>query len=197
MGERVRDYGCDSVRAAAEYFSKACAPGAHSAQYQIRNQDDYWEYSHLCDLCHGTAGHYCERNYMEDYYGHTGAFRCLVEGGGQVACFHQPFQIRPTILWPEGARRVHFFDVLLTTTLRRSHLPGRNSTVGGYSGAEQTLRPVPRQRVPNGLLYRRVQVRVVDSKANAIDFDFYSGCYLTFIMIKRICQNAQNKCYFY
>merc|ERR1712156_1057133 len=83
--ERVRDYGCDSVRAAAEYFSKACAPGAHSAQYQIRNQDDYWEYSHLCDLCHGTAGHYCERNHMEDYYGHTGAFRCLVEGGGHVA----------------------------------------------------------------------------------------------------------------
>ena len=73
--ERVRDYGCDSVRAAAEYFSKACAPGAHSAQYQIRNQDDYWEYSHLCDLCHGTAGHYCERTHMEDYYGHTGAFR--------------------------------------------------------------------------------------------------------------------------
>ena len=76
--ERVRDYGCDSVRAAAEYFSKACAPGAHSAQYQIRNQDDYWEYSHLCDLCHGTAGHYCERNHMEDYYGHTGAFRYLI-----------------------------------------------------------------------------------------------------------------------
>merc|ERR1712241_372510 len=83
--ERVRDYSCDSVRAAAEYFSKACAPGAHSAQYQIRNQDDYWEYSHLCDLCHGTAGHYCQRNHMEDYYGHTGAFRCLVEGGGHVA----------------------------------------------------------------------------------------------------------------
>ena len=47
---------------------------------------------------------------------------------GQVECFHQPFQIRPTILWSEGARRVHFFNVLLATTLRRSHLPGRNST---------------------------------------------------------------------
>ena len=70
-------------------------------------------------------------------------------------------------------------------------------TVGGYSGAEQTLRPVPWQRVPNGLLYRRVQVRIVDSKANAIDFNFYSGCYFTFIMIENICQNAQNKCYFY
>ena len=47
---------------------------------------------------------------------------------GQVECFHQPFQIRPTILWSEGARRVHFFNVLLTTPLRRSHLPRRDST---------------------------------------------------------------------
>lgn len=73
--ERVRDYGCDSVRAAAEYFGKACAPGAQTAQFQNRNQKNYWEYSHLCDLCHGTAGSYCQRNHMEDYYGHTGAFR--------------------------------------------------------------------------------------------------------------------------
>jgi len=28
---------------------------------------------------------YCRRDASEDYYGHTGAFRCLVEGGGQVA----------------------------------------------------------------------------------------------------------------
>jgi len=39
----------------------------------------------LCHLCHGQAGAYCDRNHMEDYYGHTGAFRCLVEGGGNVA----------------------------------------------------------------------------------------------------------------
>merc|ERR1712110_1155918 len=78
-------YGCNSIRAAAEYFSKACAPGVHSAEFEIRDQDDYWEHSHLCDLCHGSARHYCKRNHMEDYYGHTGAFRCLVEGGGNVA----------------------------------------------------------------------------------------------------------------
>ena len=46
-----------------------------------RYEADYWEYSHLCDLCHGTAGRYCVRNHMEDYFGHTGAFRCLVEVG--------------------------------------------------------------------------------------------------------------------
>jgi melanoma-associated antigen p97 len=83
--ERIRDYGCNAERAAAEYFSKACAPGAQSSHFQMREQENYWEYSHLCDLCHGTAGSYCHRNHMEDYYGHTGAFRCLVEGGGNVA----------------------------------------------------------------------------------------------------------------
>lgn len=28
---------------------------------------------------------YCRRDASEDYFGHTGAFRCLVEGGGHVA----------------------------------------------------------------------------------------------------------------
>ena len=40
--ERVRDYGCHSLRAAAEYFNEACAPGARSAEYQDRNEPDYW-----------------------------------------------------------------------------------------------------------------------------------------------------------
>lgn len=31
------------------------------------------------------AYRYCRRDASEDYYGHTGAFRCLVEGGGHVA----------------------------------------------------------------------------------------------------------------
>lgn len=42
-------------------------------------------YDNLCDLCHGTKERYCKRDASEDYYGHTGAFRCLVEGGGDVA----------------------------------------------------------------------------------------------------------------
>ena len=86
--ERVRDYGCDSVRAASEYFSKSCVPGVRSPDYvgtRTYTQENYWHYGHLCDLCHGTASHYCARNAMEDYYGNTGAFRCLVEGGGDVA----------------------------------------------------------------------------------------------------------------
>ena len=85
--ERVRDYGCHSLRAAAEYFNEACAPGARSAEYQDRNEPDYWEHSHMCDLCHGSGGHLCRRNHMEDYFGHTGAFRCLVEGEEFSFCY--------------------------------------------------------------------------------------------------------------
>lgn len=33
----IRGYGCDSVRAAAEYFSKSCVPGALSTEYNTGN----------------------------------------------------------------------------------------------------------------------------------------------------------------
>ncbi|GAB0092188.1 Transferrin [Sergentomyia squamirostris] len=76
----IRPYGCDSMRAAAEYFSKSCVPGALSAEY-----NSGVPYDNMCDLCHGVSYRYCRRDASEDYYGHTGAFRCLVEGGGHVA----------------------------------------------------------------------------------------------------------------
>jgi melanoma-associated antigen p97 len=75
----VRSYGCDSVRAAAEYFGKSCVPGALSTEYNTGVP-----YDNLCHLCHGTSFRYCRRDAAEDYFGHTGAFRCLVEGGGML-----------------------------------------------------------------------------------------------------------------
>lgn len=76
----IRPYGCDSMRAAAEYFTKSCIPGAISNEYNIGVP-----YDNMCDLCHGASYRYCRRDASEDYYGHTGAFRCLIEGGGHVA----------------------------------------------------------------------------------------------------------------
>lgn len=76
----IRPYGCDSLRAAAEYFSKSCVPGALSHEYSFGTP-----YNNLCDLCHGASRRYCRRDASEDFYGHTGALRCLVEGGGDVA----------------------------------------------------------------------------------------------------------------
>ena len=76
----IRGYGCDSVRAAAEYFTKSCVPGALSTEYNTGVP-----YDNMCDLCHGASFRYCRRDASEDYFGYTGAFRCLVEGGGDVA----------------------------------------------------------------------------------------------------------------
>lgn len=76
----IRPYGCNSIRAAAEYFTKSCVPGALSTEYNTGVP-----YDNLCDLCHGASFRFCRRDAAEDYYGHTGAFRCLVEGGGHVA----------------------------------------------------------------------------------------------------------------
>ncbi|XP_034950389.1 melanotransferrin [Chelonus insularis] len=76
----IRGYGCDSIRAAAEYFMKSCIPGAHSIEYNVGIP-----YENMCGLCHGVSNRYCRRDATEDFYGHTGAIRCLVEGGGDVA----------------------------------------------------------------------------------------------------------------
>lgn len=76
----IRPYGCDSIRAAAEYFSKSCIPGALSNEYNTGVP-----YDNMCDLCHGSSARYCRRDASEDYYGHSGALKCLVEGGGHVA----------------------------------------------------------------------------------------------------------------
>ncbi|KAJ4431498.1 hypothetical protein ANN_20096, partial [Periplaneta americana] len=76
----IRSYGCNSIRAAAEYFTKSCVPGALSSEYNTGVP-----YDNMCDLCHGASYRYCRRDASEDYFGYTGAFRCLVEGGGHVA----------------------------------------------------------------------------------------------------------------
>lgn len=91
----IRPYGCDSMRAAAEYFTKSCIPGAISNEYNIGVP-----YDNMCDLCHGASYRYCRRDASEDYYGHTGAFRCLVEGGGHVA-----FVKHTTVFENTGGRR--------------------------------------------------------------------------------------------
>ncbi|XP_025837361.1 melanotransferrin [Agrilus planipennis] len=91
----IRPYGCNSIRAAAEYFTKSCVPGALSTEYNTGVP-----YDNLCDLCHGSSFRYCRRDASDDYYGHTGAFRCLVEGGGHVA-----FVKHTTVMENTGGKR--------------------------------------------------------------------------------------------
>nr|XP_023653867.1 serotransferrin-1-like isoform X1 [Paramormyrops kingsleyae] len=62
----------------SKYFSHSCAPGAEPE-------------SSLCALCVGDgkplhdSRYKCKPVSEELFYGYTGAFRCLVEGGGDVA----------------------------------------------------------------------------------------------------------------
>uniref|UniRef100_A0A3B1K3T3 Serotransferrin n=1 Tax=Astyanax mexicanus TaxID=7994 RepID=A0A3B1K3T3_ASTMX len=75
MGLLHKDTGeCDF----SKFFSQSCAPGADPK-------------SKLCALCVGSGKGVgseeakCKASTEELYYGYSGAFRCLVEGGGDVA----------------------------------------------------------------------------------------------------------------
>lgn len=87
--ERIRKYSnCDSARSAAEFFDKSCAPGILSSVSNTQNVSS-WTIRNMCELCHGSGRSYCARDASEPFYGDTGSFRCLVEGGGDVAfCKH-------------------------------------------------------------------------------------------------------------
>lgn len=87
--DRMRKYdNCDSARSGAEFFDKSCAPGILSTVSNTQNVSA-WTIRNMCELCHGSGRSYCARDASEPFYGDTGSFRCLVEGGGDVAfCKH-------------------------------------------------------------------------------------------------------------
>ncbi|NXX84688.1 TRFM protein, partial [Urocolius indicus] len=76
---RLSAMGCDlpQGKTVSDYFSASCIPGANGANYP----------KSLCQLCKGdsTGQSKCEQGSQEQYYGYTGAFRCLAEGAGEVA----------------------------------------------------------------------------------------------------------------
>ncbi|XP_061490541.1 melanotransferrin-like, partial [Rhineura floridana] len=74
---RMAVMGCEIARAVGNYFSASCVPGASGDGYPAS----------LCELCKGGVDGRgkCEPSSKEEYYDYMGAFRCLVEGAGEVA----------------------------------------------------------------------------------------------------------------
>uniref|UniRef100_A0A4W2F045 Transferrin-like domain-containing protein n=1 Tax=Bos indicus x Bos taurus TaxID=30522 RepID=A0A4W2F045_BOBOX len=61
-------------RAAANFFSASCVPCA-----------DQSSFPKLCQLCAGKGTDKCACSNHEPYFGYSGAFKCLMEGAGDVA----------------------------------------------------------------------------------------------------------------
>ncbi|XP_056419183.1 melanotransferrin [Hyla sarda] len=69
----IRPEGCNIVKAVGDFFSESCVPGANQKEFP----------SKLCQLCNGDGkgNNKCESSDKEQYYGYSGAFRCLIERG--------------------------------------------------------------------------------------------------------------------
>ncbi|XP_063080385.1 melanotransferrin isoform X6 [Cavia porcellus] len=74
---RLSVMGCDVLTAVSEFFGGSCVPGAGETNHSLS----------LCRACRGdSSGKWvCDHSPLERYYGYSGAFRCLVEGAGDVA----------------------------------------------------------------------------------------------------------------
>lgn len=78
---------CPHAKALSEYFSGgSCLPGATNPKLQLSEGVS----EKLCSLCAGNADTNdkktkCNFDQSESFSGYTGAFRCLVQGGGDVA----------------------------------------------------------------------------------------------------------------
>lgn len=77
---------CDVIKLIGEFFSTSCVPGALSPAYNGKLQNPRM----MCELCGGdSGGDFCAKNMDEPYYGHTGAFKCLVEKGEVAFTSHR------------------------------------------------------------------------------------------------------------
>lgn len=111
----IEKTNCPYPKALSNFFSESCLPGAKDPRWGIKDGDS----ERLCKLCGGDIDRKnvttkCNFDSSESYSGYTGAFRCLVQGGGDVAFVKHvtvpgntgktqatPFFTKTCYRWPE------------------------------------------------------------------------------------------------
>lgn len=78
---QIRVKNCDANLAVSQYFSKSCVPGILTDYYNPFGTNPV----SLCEACATSGPKRCVRNDDEQYFGASGAFRCVCESGGDVA----------------------------------------------------------------------------------------------------------------
>lgn len=71
---KVLYINCININFAGQLFTRSCIPGALDKDYNPNQKP-----INLCEGCAGGSYRKCARTSDEQYYGVTGAFRCLVE----------------------------------------------------------------------------------------------------------------------
>ncbi|XP_068135416.1 melanotransferrin isoform X2 [Hyperolius riggenbachi] len=100
----IRSEGCNIAKAVSAFFSSSCVPGM--------NQKDFP--SNLCELCKGdgSGGSVCQNTTKEQFYGYSGAFRCLKEKGDVAFVKHttvfENSDGRSSEEWTKDLRSVDF-----------------------------------------------------------------------------------------
>ncbi|ETE58627.1 Serotransferrin, partial [Ophiophagus hannah] len=101
---RMPMMGCSVTKAVSDYFKASCVPGATAVG----------DPTSLCELCKGdSAGQSkCELSPKEDYYDYLGAFRCLVDGPGEVAFVKHTTVIEATVGQAQPSWTLEDFQLL-------------------------------------------------------------------------------------
>ncbi|CAG2119792.1 unnamed protein product, partial [Medioppia subpectinata] len=79
----ISTQNCNRAEEMSQFFMGSCVPGAADARINSNGSG----VDSLCSQCIGdqNGSHICEISGAERYSGEEGAFRCLVEGRGDVA----------------------------------------------------------------------------------------------------------------
>jgi len=107
----VPNDNCNRAQQVAQFFSSSCVPGAADARINSNGTG----VQNLCSACIGddNGNHLCEISSAERFSGEEGAFRCLVEGRGDVAFLSHMTAIQFTDeksskLWAKNLRSIDY-----------------------------------------------------------------------------------------